>query len=443
MNYKDKYIKYKTKYLELKNMDINNQIGGNNNTNYSKFNEIVNFIKKSTKEKIKTKLLDMIQNTSYCPIVLGQGFGGKAYLPEIDRNFPYKFGNKTVNLPVVIKVDTDPTDTKRYFGVDILDNKLYISGYGGLTTEALILMLIKHLQNKTVHLPLLLAYGTCSKNKIIDRIYTLRYGLDKPVEINLRGKIYDEDPLWHKQDIENQDIENNEIFKNTIATLGDLFTYIHYSKNKNDTVTLPNGIKCNVAELYDNICISFLATHHLLTENNIFPSDMHMSNLFIHWLNDNSYYNDENIKELKEIIYKIGNKYYKIKTFGFVLIFGDTGTFIIKIKKDIIMIGQAPDIKNDYLKYNRRMTETHNNMDLFKYSSNFLTPKQFRKTIAHKIMNIEPYNNYPVQNWKLLGTDISYLDSMKSTIELLNFFHDKYGVDKYEKNDNNILITID
>ena len=33
MDYKDKYIKYKTKYLELKNLklkniDINNQIGG-------------------------------------------------------------------------------------------------------------------------------------------------------------------------------------------------------------------------------------------------------------------------------------------------------------------------------------------------------------------------------------------------------------------------------
>ncbi len=27
MDYKDKYIKYKTKYLELKNIDVNNQIG--------------------------------------------------------------------------------------------------------------------------------------------------------------------------------------------------------------------------------------------------------------------------------------------------------------------------------------------------------------------------------------------------------------------------------
>jgi hypothetical protein len=44
-------------------------------------------------------------------------------------------------------------------------------------------------------------------------------------------------------------------------------------------------------------------------------------------------------------------KYYKIKTFGFLLILGDTGTFLIKIAKDKIIIGQAPDIKNDYQKY--------------------------------------------------------------------------------------------
>jgi hypothetical protein len=30
MDYKNKYIKYKTKYLELKNIDVNNQIGGGN-----------------------------------------------------------------------------------------------------------------------------------------------------------------------------------------------------------------------------------------------------------------------------------------------------------------------------------------------------------------------------------------------------------------------------
>jgi hypothetical protein len=298
-------------------------------------------------------------------------------------------------------------------------------------------MLIKNLRSKTVHLPLLLAYGTCSQTKIIDRIYTLRYGLDKSVEINLVGKIYDEDTLWHKSHS-----QNNEIFTNTIATIGDLFTYIHYKKNKDDNVILPNNIKCNIVELYDYLCISYLATHHLLTENNIFPSDMHTGNIFIHWLNDNSYFNDKNIKNLKEITYKIDNKYYKIKTFGFVLILGDTGTFIIKIKKDIILIGQAPDIKNDYSKYDRRMKATHNNMDFIKFSSNLLTQRQFEKTIAFKIMDTEPYCNYPYHNWKLLGTDISYLDNMKSTEELLEFYHKKYGINKYEKKDDNILIKI-
>ena len=432
MDYKDKYIKYKIKYLELKNMDLDNQIGGKSNKDKKiDFDKIVNLIRNSTKQKIIDNLLDTIYNTSFCPVVLGRGFTGKAYLPEIDRTFPYKVGNKIIHLPVVVKVENqnpnqnpNPYNTNS-FGLDILDDKLYISGYRGLTVEALILILIKNLRKKTVHLPLLLAYGTCSRTKIIDRIYTLRYGLDNPVEINLQGKIYNEDPLWNKQDY-----ENNEIYTSTIATLGDLFTYIHYSKNKDDIVILPNNISCKVHELYDYLCISYLATHQLLTENNIFPCDMHTGNIFIHWLDDNSYYNDKNIKDLKEIVYKIGNKYYKIKTFGFALIFGDTGTFIIKIKKDVILIGQAPDIKSDYAKYDRRMNSNHNNMDFIYNSLNFLTPQQLNKSVANNILNVKPYNNYPIHNYKLLGTDISYLDALKSTPELLSFFDEKYGVDK-------------
>ena len=42
MDYKDKYIKYKTKYLKLKNIDINidmnNQIGGDKNMLFILFN---------------------------------------------------------------------------------------------------------------------------------------------------------------------------------------------------------------------------------------------------------------------------------------------------------------------------------------------------------------------------------------------------------------------
>jgi hypothetical protein len=368
--------------------------------------------------------------------MLGEGFSGKVYIPVLDKTFPYKIKNKTLNLPIVVKVENDlQNNEKPYFSTDILDNKLYIAGYGGTTTEALILMLIRNLRKKTIHLPLLLTYGTCNKTKLISTIITMRYGLENPIEIDLTGKIYDETPLWHKQETSNK-------FKSTIATLADLFTFIHYSKKEDDTVVLPNNIRCNVIELYDYLCISFLATHYLLTENDIYQSDMHVNNIFIHWFDDNSYFNDKNMKNVKEIIYKIKNKYYKIKTFGFALIFGDTGTFIIKIKKDIILIGQAPDIKNDYAKYDRRMNPNHNNMDFIYNIIRFLTPQQLNKSIAYNILNVKPYNNYPIQNYKLLGTDISYLDALKSTIELLSFFDEKYGVDKYQKNDSNILIEI-
>ncbi len=32
---------------------------------------------------------------------------------------------------------------------------------------------------------------------------------------------------------------------------------------------------------------------------------MHVNNIFIHWFDDNSYFNDKNMKNIKEIIYKI------------------------------------------------------------------------------------------------------------------------------------------
>ena len=436
MDYEDRYLKDKDKYLKYKK---NIMIGGTKSETYNnetKINEITDFIKNSSKKKIVKKLIDTLQYDKYCSNVLGEGFSGKVYIPVLDKTFPYKIKNKTLNLPIVVKVENELNNNEKpYFNTDILDNKLYISGYGGVTTEALILMLIRDLRKKTIHLPLLLTYATCNKTKLISTIVTMRYGLEKPIEIDLTGKIYDENTLWHKQETTNK-------FKNTIATLADLFTFIHYSKKDDDTVVLPNNIRCNVIELYDYLCISFLATHYLLTENDIYQSDMHVNNIFIHWFDDNSYYNDKNMKNIKEIIYKIKNKYYKIKTFGFALIFGDTGTFIIKIKKDVILIGQAPDIKNDYAKYDRRMNPNHNNMDFIYGVVGFLTPQQLNKCVANNILNVKPYNNYPIHNYKLLGTDISYLDALKSTPELLSFFDEKYGVDKYQRNEDNILIEI-
>ena len=256
---------------------------------------------------------------------------------------------------------------------------MYIVGNNGITGEAIILMYIKQLYKKTVHLPLILGYGTCLENNKINKIITTRLGLDKKIEVDLTGKVYGK----------------NKKHKSYITTLEDLYNYIYYSKNKDGSVILPNGIKCdNISELYDYICISYLATYHLLTENKIYPQDMHNGNIFIHWLNDTSYYNNENIKDCKNIIYKVKNKYYKIKTFGFVIVLGDCGMFLVEARKDVFIRGFGygdKEMKNPHK--NMMRDAIKDNIDIIR-NHDMITPNEFIKSIAYKILYSEPYNLY-------------------------------------------------
>jgi hypothetical protein len=193
MNYY-KYKKYNTKYLLLENTE--NQEGGSKKQKSDKFEEILNFIKNSKKEKIQKELYERIQNNDYCPVILGEGHFGKAYVPKINETFTFRIGKKDVELPIIIKETKNSNDSDIYFGTDIIDNILYISGFDNITTEALILMYVRKLWHNNVHLPLILAYGTCSESSMVDRIVTLKHGLPDFIEIDMRGKIYNEQPLW-------------------------------------------------------------------------------------------------------------------------------------------------------------------------------------------------------------------------------------------------------
>lgn len=390
-----------------------------------KVKEIITFISKSDKNTIKNKLHNILEYHKFCPTVLGQGAFGKAYIPE-SKNIEVNIDNQKVYLPIVVKeaiTSEDKDIDKPDINIDIFDNKLYIVGnFNGITAEAIILMFIKRLYKKTVHLPLILGYGTCLEKTKINKIITTRLGLDKEIEVDLTGKVYGK----------------NKKHKSYITTLGDLYNYIYYSKKKDGSVILPNGIKCdNISELYDYICISYLATYHLLTENKIYPQDMHNGNIFIHWLNDTSYYNNENIKDCKNIIYKVKNKYYKIKTFGFVIVLGDCGMFLVEARKDVFIRGFGygdKEMKNPHK--NMMRDAIKDNIDIIR-NHDMITPNEFIKSIAYKILYSEPYNLYlKYSHW---GENIT---KNLSTPELLNFYYKKYGVDKYTKDKNTILIKV-
>jgi hypothetical protein len=388
-----------------------------------KVNEIIKFISKSDKKTIKNKLHNILKYNKFCPIVLGSGIAGKAYIPE-SKNIEVNINNKKVYLPVVVKEANNLTDELDIM-IDIVGNKLYIIGINnGIASEAIILMYIKQLYKKTVHLPLILGYGTCLETTKINKIITIRHGLYNDIEVDLKGKVY----------------EKNKKHKSYITTFADLFNYIYFSKNKDGSVILPNGIKCdNISELYDYICISYLATYHLLTKNKIYPRDIYEENIFIHWLNDTSYYNNESIKDCKNIIYKVKNKYYKIKTFGFVIILGDCGKFFVEAKKDIMIIGSGHVDKKMKNPLKMALLDAKRiNMDIIIRCYDMLTMNEFKNSIAYNILNSYPNNIYPLSSlWKMWNRPIT---KNLSTPELLDFYYKKYGIDKYTKDKETILI---
>ena len=390
-----------------------------NNFN-DKINEIIKFISKSDKKTIKNKLYNILEYNKFCPVILGKGSSGKVYIPE-SKNIEVNIDNKKVYLPVVVK-EAINLENNSDIDINIINDKLYIIGNNnGITSEAIILMYIKQLYKKSVHLPLILGYGTCLENNKINKIITTRYGLDKEIEVN---------------------ISKNNKHKSYITTLRDLFNYIYFSKNKDGSVILPNGIKCdNISELYDYICISYLATFHLLTKNKIYPQDIYDDNIFIHWLNDNSYYNNENIRDCKNIIYKVNNKYYKIKTFGFVIILGDCGKYFLEASKDIIIAGCGhvdKEMKNPHKMMINSAEKI--NMDIILKCYDMLSMNEFKNSIAFNILNSTSYNSEILTPlWRLWGQK---KNKSLSTPELLDFYYKKYGIDNYTKKKNNILIKI-
>jgi len=86
------------------------------------------------------------------------------------------------------------------------------------------------------------------------------------------------------------------------------------------------------------------------------------------------------------------------------------------------------------------MNPNFTNSDFLLMNNHLLTPQKFNDTIAYQILNSEPYCSYSLHSWYLPGWDISHLNKFKSTLELLSFYDEKYGIDKYNEKHNTILI---
>jgi len=273
--------------------------------------------------------------------------------------------------------------------------------------------------------------NSCCNNKgkiAVDKIITERQGLEKNVEINVDG--YIEDNFWHPP--KNQKDPN--LFKSKIGTLGDLIKYVSI-KMKDDVVELPNGVVCNVVKLFDYLAISYIHTYNLLHKNNIMISDMHPSNIFIHWLGKDSYLDDLYIGDTKYINYKYNKRILKIKTYGLLLKVGDLGSSIVKPRKDLYILGQAVDLEKNIKLIDQMIKPNHSVHFFFSNYKHMLPNIIYDKTIISKFFSIYPYNTIVAY----LPTRHDLLDSLLASDKLLDHF-EPYMIDKVEKNDTTLVV---
>lgn len=439
----DKYVKYKKKYMNIKTTI--EQTGGKRTTtnktknkrDENKQNEdkrdedkrdedkpdIVEFIKRSNIEDIKNNLINLIYNKRYCPDVLGQGNVGRAFVPKIGPKETVKIGKSSASLPIVIKESLGSGE----FTLEIIDSILYVYGIDNMTAEAIILSYVNKLwyEKKSPHLPLMIGYSCCGirnnlKTKNVDTIATEKHGLDEKVGMDL-GYLYPYALQIH-------DESRTEVFSSTINTFSSLFKYV-LSQNSEE-VMLPNGIKCNFAELCDYICIGYIHTFNLLMKHNIYVLDMHTDNIFIHWLGENSYMGDVQMVDVESIVYKINDKMYATKTFGFLIKLGDMGGSIVIPRNDVIILGTASDMINNRALI-PAMTKSNFQLNLFFIELQSMVPRFFfEKTVAHNISKCEPYN-------KISWVNQAYTEKNRAALfspyQLINFYA-RYEIKQVPKN---------
>ena len=407
---------------------------------------IVDFINNTSIEKIKKDLISVLKNDVMCDKILGQGYVGKVKISGVCDHYTISHKNKSVTIPVAIKESNIDGDLSFFIPPDNQENELFIYSDRNIVAEAIILYYIRQLIEKKLspHLPYIINHSKCNETtkSPIDRFAIERHGLNEDIIVKMNGFVLD--PLI----IPDPDYDpNNIIFKTKITSFGDLMKYIRLKKDENNNnnytdfkVLLPNNIECDIIELIDYFCISYLITYDLLRKHHIHLFDMHADNIFVHWLNKNSYMHDKFIGDMKYIVYNHNKKYYKIKTFGILMKIGDVGASMIshhQSKNNIYIIGHGTNfdksfnIAKEVIKQNRG----HEFLSAIRQTTD--AGYIFKKTTASTILSEHPYD-------KLYWENVPY-DLLKDlkTVDQLMKYYDKYTINRSDvkKNNNTLIIS--
>jgi len=396
-------------------------------------------------ELLKNKIQLFMNNLDgYCEEKLGSGYFGDVVSNTISGSVEIKIKNKKIPMEVAIKKIRSQTGV---FDVIKYEDSIIIYSNNELSCETIFFMLVSELwiREITPHVPYLIGAGKCDttlppKNidtaqnltqlkqdtLLINRFVIERHGLSEEIIVQNKGI----NPFVN---------EGPKITKTYLNNLMDLMKYICLNR-KQDKALLPNDIQCNIVDLLDGYFISFLHTAHLLWKNyKITLLDQHSKNIFIHWIDKQTYMGTKLLDNVKYIYYKLTNKneYIRIPTFGTLLKIGDLGSCVSNPTNNLFIVGDLPQIDDSLKHIHKYKTQLPMYID-FMLNINFLLPTDiYDQTIVSKIFHQEMFKDLVIYDGYM-----SNVDKYPSPYDLLlyNPAFDKYRVNSIIDKKNILIV---
>ena len=159
-----------------------------------------------------------------------------------------------------------------------------------------------------------------------------------------------------------------------------------------------------------------------------------MGNVFIHWLNNKSYMGNKNISKIKNIIYKINNKYIKIKTYGLILKMGDIGNACMKINNNVYLFSnhnKSLDFDQNYQLINEVLKPNFSSLLTLLLDIRDNIPYYiYKKTVAFNILTNEPYDQEYEGNLHMYHINNKYLTGNELLEKYSKYYIDKPKISK-------------
>ncbi|AYV76157.1 MAG: hypothetical protein Terrestrivirus4_205 [Terrestrivirus sp.] len=419
--------------------------------NLSKLFELLFFESKKTDgqrlvELLKNKIPLFMSNVNgYCEEKLGSGFFGDVVSNTISGSVEVEIKNKKIPMDVAIKKIRSQTGT---FDVIKHEDNIIVYSDNELSCEAIFFMLVSELwiREITPHVPYLIGAGKCDTVSNSNHIDTAQnISPLKPDTLLINRFVIERHGLLKSITIHNKGInpfinDVPRITKTYLNNLMDLMKYVCLNRRHNKAL-LPNNIQCDIVELLDGYFISFLHTAHLLWKNyKITLLDQHSRNIFIHWIDKQTYMGTKPLNNIKYIYYKLTNsknKYIRIPTFGTLLKIGDLGSCISNPVNNLFIVGDLPQVDDSLKHIHKYKTQLPMYID-FMLNINFGLPTDiYDQTIIGKIFHQELFKDLVIYDGYM-----SNVDKYPSPYDLLlyNPVFDKYRVNSIIDKKNVLII---